>query len=66
MFERMEHEDASASEKPSFRERMRVKIHRARKGIEVFDKAVSSSTFGRIFRLEGSGHVRLSVPNIET
>ncbi|KAH7129017.1 permease [Dactylonectria macrodidyma] len=34
----------------------RSKLHRMREGINRFDRRISSSAFGRFFRLEGSGH----------
>jgi len=37
-----------------------------RSSIGAFNAYVGSSTFGRIFRLEGSGHVRVSHHQFET
>ncbi|WYZ46521.1 hypothetical protein EsH8_IX_000746 [Colletotrichum jinshuiense] len=49
--ERLEH-----AEPPVHHSAMRRKFHGAWQAVDRFDKTISSSTFGRIFRLEGSGH----------
>ncbi|KAH6669145.1 permease [Plectosphaerella plurivora] len=52
----MEHVDPPPAEKRSIMDRIKAKLHTGRRAIDRFDRAVSSSTFGRIFRLDGSGH----------
>lgn len=60
IMERMDVESPTA-EKRSIVEKLKGKLHQARKAVDRFDRVVSTSTFGRIFRLDGSGHVSLLV-----
>lgn len=53
--------ESPTAEKRSVMEKIKGKLHQARKAVDRFDRAVSTSTFGRIFRLDGSGHVSFLV-----
>jgi hypothetical protein len=57
--EQMDHSDPQARprHRGGFMDTVKSKMGFLQQRVYRFDDAVSSSTFGRIFRLRGSGHV---------
>src|SRR6187549_1064866 len=60
--ERMEHSDPPPAGPTTKMGRIESRVAGARAAINRLDRRISSSTFGRIFHLHGSGHVRNLCP----
>lgn len=55
--ERMEHSDPPPPMSVTGMTRLESQFEAAKSTLKRLDRKISSSTFGRIFRLQGSGHV---------